>query len=82
MAELQATTSIFAPSATRISASSCAKLAQLVERAVAVREARGVPQVEEVLVRDLHEAFVQHGQPADAGVEERDGSMSVRGATA
>ena len=53
------------------------ELAQLAQRAVAVRETGRVAQVQEVLVRDLHEALVKHGQPADAGVEQRNGAVSV-----
>ena len=45
---------------------------ELLGRAVAVREARRVAEVEEVLVRELDEQLVQHREPADAGVEDRD----------
>jgi hypothetical protein len=50
---------------------------QLLGRAVAVREARGVPEIEKVLVRKRHEALVQHGEPADPGVEDGNGQLSI-----
>ena len=56
-----------------------ARTRQLVRRAVAVGKAGGVPEVEEVLVRKRHEALVQDGEPADAGVEDGDGQRAVEG---
>ena len=46
--------------------------AQLLERPRAVREARAVAEVDEVLVRQGHQALVQHRQAADARVEHAD----------
>ena len=72
VAELQATTSSFTRRAISSSATSSANASSSACAAVAVREARGVGEVDEVLVRQLHEQLVQHGQPADAGVEHPD----------
>ena len=63
----------------RMPASSRGERAQLVRRAVAVGKARGVAEVEEVLVRKRHEALVQNGEPADAGVEDGDGQGAIGG---
>ena len=52
---------------------------QLVRAAVAVREASGVAEIEKVLVRKRHEALVQHGEPADSGVEDGDWKRAFRG---
>ena len=46
--------------------------ADLVERARAVRQARAVAEVDEVLVRHRHQALVEDGQPAHARVEDAD----------
>ena len=46
--------------------------ANLGERPRPVRQARVVAEVDEVLVRHRHQALVEHGQPADAGVENAD----------
>ena len=46
---------------------------------VAVREPRGVAEVEEVLVRQRHEALVQHGEAADPGVEDGDRQLCASG---
>ena len=46
--------------------------ANLVERSRPVRQPRMVAEVDEVLVRHRHEAFVQHRQPAGARVEHPD----------
>ena len=48
----------------------------LAARARPVRQPRVVAEVDEVLVRHRHEALVQHGQAADAGVEDADGRES------
>ena len=45
-----------------------------------VRQARVVAEVDEVLVRHRHEALVQDGQAADAGVEDTDGPGIRHGA--
>ena len=45
---------------------------QLGRRALAVGEARGVREVDEVLVRQLHEQLVEDGEPADPRVEHAD----------
>ena len=45
---------------------------ELGPRALAVGEARGVAQVEEVLVGQRDEQLVQDGEAADAGVEDGD----------
>ena len=79
VAELQATTSSFAPRSSRMPGELAREAEQLVRAAVAVREASGVAEVEKVLVRKRHEALVQHGQPADPGVEDGDGKRTVRG---
>ncbi len=47
--------------------------ADLVPRAGAVRTARPVPEVEEVLVGQRDEAFVEDGEAPGAGVEDADG---------
>ena len=47
---------------------------ELPRRALAVREPRGVREVHEVLVRQLHQQLVQHRQPTDAGVEHAHGA--------
>ena len=47
--------------------------AHLVAAARAVRQARVVAQVDEVLVRHRHEALVQNGQASDSRVEDTDG---------
>jgi len=44
----------------------------LAARARSIRHARGVGEVDEVLVRQLHEQLVQHREAADAGVEHAD----------
>ncbi len=57
------------------------ELGELRRGAVAVGEARGVAEVEEVLVGKRHEALVQNGEPADAGVENGDGQGAIGAAT-
>ena len=49
------------------------------ERPRPVRQPRVVAEVEEVLVRHRHQALVQHGQAADAGVEHADRPRIHRG---
>ena len=51
--------------------------AQLVGRAPAVREARGVAGVEEVLVRHRDEALVEHREATHAGVEHANRTLRV-----
>ena len=46
----------------------------LLERTRAVRQARVVAEVDEVLVRHGHEALVQNGETTDSGVEDADGT--------
>ena len=55
-----------------------AKLLELRGAALAVGKARGVAEVEEVLVRELDEQLLQDGQPADAGVEDGDRTLAGR----
>ena len=76
VAELQATTSSFAPRASSSSAIWSEKRSSSARRALAVGEARGVAEVEEVLVRQAHEQLVQDGQAADAGVEDADRAVA------
>jgi hypothetical protein len=45
---------------------------QLLGRAVPVREAGGVPEIEEVLMGERHEALVQDREAADARIEDGD----------
>ena len=47
-------------------------------RARAVRHPRGVGEVDEVLVRQLHEQLVQHREPTDPGIEHADGPTAQR----
>ena len=54
-------------------------LADLADRLRAVRLARGVAEVEDRLVRQLVEHGPGHGQPAEAGVEDADRSVSSHG---
>ena len=49
------------------------KAPDLVARPRAIRTARAVPDVEEVLVRQRDQAFVEDGQASGAGVEDADG---------
>ena len=49
------------------------------ERPRPVRQPRVVAEVDEVLVRHRHQALVQHGQPAHAGVEDADRPRIHRG---
>ena len=72
VAELHATTSSFAPRSSEDARQLGGERAQLGGRAVAVREAGGVAEVQEVLVRQRHEALVQDGEAADSGVEDGD----------
>ena len=51
----------------------------LVERPRPVRKARVVAEVDEVLVRHRHQALVEDGEPADAGVEHADRPRVHRG---
>ncbi len=46
---------------------------ELLLRALAVREASRIAEVEVILGRQRHEQLVQHGEPADAGIEYGDG---------
>ena len=50
----------------------------LLARPRAVRHPRGVGEVDEVLVRQLHEQLVQHREPADPGIEHADGPTAQR----
>ena len=54
------------------------KSPQLLGRSLAIREARRVAQVHIVLARQRNEQLVQHGQPADSGVEDRDRVIGTR----
>ena len=72
VAELQATTSSFARRASSSLGDLERERLELGARPVAVREARRVAEVHEVLVRERHEQLVQDGQPADPGVEHPD----------
>src|SRR5439155_24914073 len=56
-----------------------AEALELLRVAPAVREARRVAEVDEVLVRQRDEQLVQDGQPADAGVEDADGAAAGDG---
>ena len=71
LAALHATTSSLAPASSRWSAISIENVSSSGLRAVAVREPRGVAEVQVVLGRQRDEQLVQHGQAADAGVEHR-----------
>ena len=79
VAELQATTSSFAPRSSRMPASSRANACSSSGVRSPYGKARGVPEVEEVLMRKRHEALVQDGEPADAGVEDGDGQRAIGG---
>ena len=72
MAELQASTSSLAPSGEQRLGELDREGPELGGGAVAVREARGVPEVDEVLVRKPYEALVEDGEAADPGVEHGD----------
>ena len=72
VAALQATTISFTPWRLEVAGDLEREAPDLVERARPVRQPRVVAEVDEVLVRHRHEALVQDGQPADAGVEHAD----------
>ena len=72
VAELQAATTSLTPSALEVARDLARKATDLVERARAVRQARAVAEVHEVLVRESDEALVQDGQAAHARVEHAD----------
>ena len=76
--ELQATTSSLIRRASSSSATSSENASISSRGARPVRHPRGVGEVHEVLVRQLHEQLVQHRQPADAGVEHADGPTAQR----
>ena len=69
---LQAITSSFAPRSSSSSAIAADPLAEAVGVARPVGEHRRVAEVDEVLLGQRDEALVQHGEPADPGVEHRD----------
>ena len=71
---LHATTISFTSCASRNAADLVREAADLVERARPVRQARVVAEVDEVLVRQRHEALVEDGEPADSRVEHADGA--------
>ena len=73
VAELQATTSSLAPRASRMPAKLASEREQLIGRAIPVRKACGVAEVDVVLMGQRHEALVQDGQATDPGVEDGDG---------
>ena len=75
VAELQATTTSFTPCASRNRPISRAKRRSSGERPRPVRKPRTVAEIDEVLVRKRDEAFVQHRQATDAGVEHTDGPL-------
>ena len=78
VAELQATTSSLIRRASSSSAISSENASSSAAVALPVREARGVREVHEVLVRELHEQLVQDRQAADAGVEDPDRAAAKR----
>ena len=72
VAVLQATTTIFTPEPLEVDADLVREPAHLVAAPRPVGEPCMVAEVDEVLVRHRHEALVQDGQAADAGVEDAD----------
>ena len=72
VAVLQAMTIVLTPRPISHAAMSSARCAQLGVGPVAVREPRGVAEVDEVLSRQLGQALVEHRQTPDAGVEHPD----------
>ena len=79
LAALHATTSSFAPAVEQMIGDLDREPLQLLLRAVAVREARGVAEVQVVLGRQRDEQLVQHGQAADARVEHGDRALLLTG---
>ena len=72
VAELQATTTSFTPCASRKAPISRAKRRSSPSGRGPYGQPRAVAEVDEVLVRQRDQALVEHGEPADAGVEHAD----------
>ena len=81
VAELHATTSSLIRRAISASATSSANACSSPAARAPYGQPRRVGQVQVVLVRQPDEQLVQHGQPADAGVEDPDGPAAdlIRG---